>query len=360
MTTNSVSFSDLADRDLLATVHQLAVDERHATTRLIASLAELDARRLYLAEGYSSLFTYCTQALHLSEHAAYGRIEAARAARAYPLVLERLEAGDITLTTIGLLSPHLTPDNHRQLLDATQRKSKREVEHLVATLRPQPPVPSVTRKLPDRSPVRVDASASAPHPATPLTDLATPTSAGNSRTPGREAKPAVVKPVDAERYKVQFTVTRETLEKLRCVQDLMRHTCPNGDIGIVFERALTMLLEHLERTKLAQVSRAREPRGAATESRHIPAAVRRAVWARDKGQCAFVGRRGRCTERGFLEFHHVLPFADGGAAVVENIQLRCRAHNQYESEQWFRAAHPVVVRERADHSGWLFTRSGPS
>jgi 5-methylcytosine-specific restriction endonuclease McrA len=98
------------------------------------------------------------------------------------------------------------------------------------------------------------------------------------------------------------------------------------------------------------VSRAREARGVATTSRHIPAAVRRAVWARDEGRCAFIGSRGRCTERGFLEFHHVLPFADGGAAVVENIQLRCRAHNQYESKQGCRAVSPVNVRERRDDS----------
>ncbi len=61
--------------------------EREATAALIAALGELDARRLYLAEGCSSLFTYCTQVLHLSEHAAYGRIEAARAARKWPVVL---------------------------------------------------------------------------------------------------------------------------------------------------------------------------------------------------------------------------------------------------------------------------------
>jgi hypothetical protein len=320
MTTNSLAFNALSDRDLLATVHQLALGERQATTRLIASLAELDTRRLYLSEGYSSLFTYCTQALHLSEHAAYARIEAARVARRYPIILERLEASDITLTTVGLLSPHLTLDNHRQLLDAARHKSKREVEHLVATLRPQPPAPSLIRKLPDRGAVRIEASAAAPHSAAPLTDPPTLASTSNSPTTDREITAAVVKPVDAKRYKVQFTATGKTLEKLRRVQHLMRHTCPNGDVGIVFERALTMLLEHLERTKLARVSRARESGGASTDSRHIPAAVRRAVWARDGGQCAFVGRQGRCTERGFLEFHHVLPFADGGTAVVENIQ----------------------------------------
>jgi 5-methylcytosine-specific restriction endonuclease McrA len=352
MTTNSLAFNALSDRDLLATVHQLALGERQATTRLIASLAELDTRRLYLSEGYSSLFTYCTQALHLSEHAAYARIEAARVARRYPIILERLEASDITLTTVGLLSPHLTLDNHRQLLDAARHKSKREVEHLVATLRPQPPAPSLIRKLPDRGAVRIEASAAAPHSAAPLNDPPTLASTSNSPTTDREITAAVVKPVDAKRYKVQFTATGKTLEKLRRVQDLMRHTCPNGDVGIVFERALTMLLEHLERTKLARVSRARESGGASTDSRHIPAAVRRAVWARDGGQCAFVGRQGRCTERGFLEFHHVLPFADGGTAVVENIQLRCRPHNQHESEQWFRAASPVVLRERPE-SDWL-------
>ena len=148
MTTSLQSFADLSDGDLLATVHRLAIDERRATASLIASLAELDARRLYLAEGYSSLFTYCTGVLHLSEHAAYGRIEAARVARKYPVFLEGLAAGVLTLTTIGMLSPHLTLENHLRLMETARHKSKRDVEHLVATLRPQPAVPSVVRRLP--------------------------------------------------------------------------------------------------------------------------------------------------------------------------------------------------------------------
>jgi hypothetical protein len=65
----------LSDAELLNEVKRLTADERQATARLIAALGELDARRLYLGEGCSSLFTYCTQVLHLSEHAAYLRIE---------------------------------------------------------------------------------------------------------------------------------------------------------------------------------------------------------------------------------------------------------------------------------------------
>jgi hypothetical protein len=324
MATDVLGVADLSDNDLLAAVHRLAVDERRATASLIASLAELDARRLYLAEGCSSLFTYCTQVLHLSEHAAYGRIEAARVARKYPVVLERLEAGDITLTTIGLLAPHLTSDNHQHLMEAARQKSKREIEHLVATLRPQPCVPSTVRKLPEQTSERPSASMEAAPANQPLMPVAGEAVPADPTMVQFKAKPTIVQPLAAERYKVQFTITKETFEKLRHVQDLMRHACPSGDVAVVFDRALTMLLQHLERTKVAQVSGPQPQRVTRPGSRHIPAAVRRAVWTRDHGQCAFIGARGRCTERGFLEFHHVLPFADGGTAVVENIQLRCR------------------------------------
>jgi hypothetical protein len=77
--------------------------------------------------------------------------------------------------------------------------------------------------------------------------------------------------------------------------------------------------------------------------------VVRAVWKRDRGQCAFIGRSGRCTARRFLEWHHVQPFGHQGPATVDNISLRCRAHNVYESELVFGRFDPSVVRERAEN-----------
>jgi len=73
----------------------------------------------------------------------------------------------------------------------------------------------------------------------------------------------------------------------------------------------------------------------------------REVWARDGGRCAFVGTTGRCAETGFLEFHHVVPYAAGGSATVENLQLRCTAHNKYETERFFGPSQPSLVRESA-------------
>jgi len=78
--------------------------------------------------------------------------------------------------------------------------------------------------------------------------------------------------------------------------------------------------------------------GAGLVSRYIPKAIKRAVWYRDRAQCAFVSASGqRCVERDFLELHHVHPYALKGPATVANIALRCRTHNAYEAEMVFGA-----------------------
>lgn len=64
--------------------------------------------------------------------------------------------------------------------------------------------------------------------------------------------------------------------------------------------------------------------------------MKREVWTRDGGRCTFVGRAGRCAERGLLEFHHLVPFAEGGPNTAANLALACRAHNGHEAERWFR------------------------
>src|SRR5688572_12577578 len=124
MATTSTSFASLSDEQLLAEVKRLVALERRATAALIRSLMELDARRLYLGEGCSSLFTYCTHVLHLSESAAYNRIEAARAARRFAPIIQALEEGSLTLTAVRLLAPHLTDDNYEAVFASARHKTK--------------------------------------------------------------------------------------------------------------------------------------------------------------------------------------------------------------------------------------------
>jgi hypothetical protein len=331
----------LSDQDLLAHIHRAAQAERDATAHLVALLMELDSRRLYLGEGFPSLFAYCTQVLHLSEDAAYNRIEIARTARRFPIILDGLAAGDLTLASIRLLAPHLTPDNHRDVLARARHKSKREVELIVAALHPRPDVPSTIRKLP--------APRQATPPAPPSDERVDPPRA--MEAPRR----VEMTPLTPERYKIQFTISRETHDKLRRAQDLLRHVVPNGDPAIIVDRALTFLVAELERSKTGGTARPRTTRPGASPrakagSRHVPAATQRVVWQRDGGRCAFKGPQGRCPATTFLEYHHVVPFAAGGETSVENLELRCRSHNRYEAEKYFGPLQVPLVREaRADY-----------
>jgi hypothetical protein len=161
-----------------------------------------------------------------------------------------------------------------------------------------------------------------------------------------------------QRYRVQFTIGQETHDKLRRLQALVRRENPSGDVAVIFEQAVDLMLEKIERAKLGAKARrgptagagmVREAyenrirfrtddpgeggeKGSRPPSRHVPNAVKRAVWYRDGAQCAFVSEGGRrCTERAFLELHHVQPYALGGPASVANIALRCRRHNAYEA-----------------------------
>jgi hypothetical protein len=279
----AAALAALSDDELIERVKELVSVERRASAALVRSLVELDTRRLYLREGCASLFTYCTQVLHLSEGSAYNRIETARAARRFPEVLASLERGDLTLTAVRLLAPHLTRTNHAETLAAARHLSKDEIQDLIASLNPSSGVSTLIR--------------------------------------------------------LHVTLTRETHEKLRRARALARHALPDGDLGSILDRALTLLIEDLERRRFARVASPRASRAVGPKGRGIPAAVRRLVAERDEGRCAFAGRTGRCRETAFLEFHHVTPYAEGGAATVENIQLRCRAHNQHEAREFFKEMH---------------------
>src|SRR5687767_1148047 len=114
-----------SDDDVLAGLHNLVDRERRITAPLLAHLAEVEVRGLHLRAGFSSLFIYCTDVLNFSEDAAYQRIHAARAARRFPILLERIASGALHLAAVRLLVPHLTEANHHELLDAASNQTKR-------------------------------------------------------------------------------------------------------------------------------------------------------------------------------------------------------------------------------------------
>jgi hypothetical protein len=347
----------LSDDDLLRGLALLLRQSRRVEADLVAHIGEVEARNLYAREASPSMFVYCTQVLHLSEAEAYLRINVARAARQHPVLLAMLADGRLHLTGIAKLAPHLTRENRDLLLSRAVHKTKRQIEETLAEWVPRPDVPTVLRKLPDRS-IRLER---AELPTVVLGLDGVPASASPHRSDEVPrpvpAVPALVQPLSPARYKVQFTAGAGLYDKLERLRALLLHEVPDGDLASIIEKAVTEKLERLEARRFARTSSPRnEPVRTHPSSGHIPAAVRRAVHRRDGSRCCFVDAQGRrCPERHRLEFHHRRPFGLGGGPDVDNICLLCRAHNRLIAElDYGRKAmsrHWGSARETTDDSG---------
>jgi 5-methylcytosine-specific restriction endonuclease McrA len=348
------SLRHLADSTLRHDLMQLVITDRGTTARLIAHVAEFVARKLYLEDGYSSMYDYCVVELKMSEDIACRRIRAARVARRFPLILPALAEGRIHLTGISLLAPHLTEENAGELLASASHKTKREIQLLIAARFPQPDLPTFMESLgaapaaPATPPCPQVAQGQSPGLAAQTVQEATPP--GHSSAPARIDVPVpVVTPLAPRRFAWQLTVSQETQDLLRDVQDLLGHDVPPGDLEEVLNFSLRAAKQKLERRKFGATERPRAGhRRSNSDGRHIPAEMRRAVWQRDGGQCTFTSDRGRrCEERRGLHFDHVEPYARGGEASIGGIRLLCRAHNQHQAERTFGAEFIRHKREAA-------------
>ncbi|HEY6557371.1 MAG TPA: hypothetical protein VI072_08860 [Polyangiaceae bacterium] len=179
------------------------------------------------------------------------------------------------------------------------------------------------------------------------------------------AVPARLQPLSEGRFKVEFTASSRLREKLARSLDLMSHANPARDLATVVERALDVLLEQLEKTRLGALkcpkpaaATGTTSAGARKPSSGIPRAVRRAVFERDGEQCTYVAPDGRrCSARAFLELDHIQPRAQGGGDEVQNLRVRCAAHNQLWAEQSYGRQH-IAARRHFRQRKSMATRAG--
>ena len=264
----------LSDPDLLRGLATLVAQDRGITATLLAHIVEFEARRLYLPAAYPSTYAYCVHELRLSEDAASKRIQAARVARQFPVLFEALAAGRLHLTGVCLLAPYLSPENAEDLVVVAAHKTKTEIEELLARRFPRSETMALMVSLPAPPPC-VDGQL-APGQGE---------ACGTERqgvSPSRYAPAHVgtrskLAPVAAERFRLELTIGARMRDKLRYAQDLLGHQLPSGEVAQVLERGLDALIVQLERQKLAATARPRHSRPSANP-RHIPAAVKRAVW----------------------------------------------------------------------------------
>ncbi len=378
---NKYWLSSLQPHEVWRGLSSRATEMRTMTAELLCYIAEADARQLYRDQACDSMYACCVRVLLMSEDAACRRIDAARVARRHPRIFPALEDGRLNVSAILLLKPHLTTSNADELISAAEGKSYRGIKEFLACRFPQADLPTVLRRIgvsgaevaPVTKPLTLDASSTAmavapiaedprlsgacdsaavtpPEntsqslSAAPRIPMTTTQQAGPSSTPLTELRPRVA-PLSAERYGLQVTISKNAHDLLRRAQDLLAHTMPSGDVGSVLERALTELVEKLEKAKFAQTEQPRRRRSAG-DGRSIPAEIKRDVHARDGGQCTFESDDGRrCGSRRRLEYDHIQPLAKGGRTTVDNVRQLCRSHNQLEAERRLGAGFMTGKRE---------------
>ena len=140
---NRFSLTHLSNEVLDRELPTKAARRKSATAEELAYIAEFDERKRFLPAAYESMLAYCVGELGLSRDEAKQRIHIARAGRRCPGVFEALEQGQIHLTGLRLLAPHLTPENADDLLSAAAHKSKEDIEQLLAVRAPRLDVPAM-------------------------------------------------------------------------------------------------------------------------------------------------------------------------------------------------------------------------
>jgi hypothetical protein len=441
--------------ELLAGLSQLVSRGNELTAEVLAHLAELEERRLHLQLGFPSLFAYCVEALGLSEGSAGRRVAAARVCRRFPEAFELVARGDLHLSALCGLAPHLNLQNSTELFSACRRKTRRQVDELLAARFPKPDVQDQIRRLPVRGPKPMvrDELRTVERADSQETGLAQASVAGQGQNvspsgmariaqetaeiaqdhddetaearradgpppsapaptpPTAPARRRELEALSADRYGVHFTADAELRELLERARALASHRLPKNDLPSLMRLVLSSFVNHEEARRFAigrpasrhpkggtprrakaesmpedastsrATPRAAPPGGVSTaitspggktaldrspesqaarvaaafvkrdkRSRYVPAAVRRAVYLRDDGRCSFVSQDGRrCGARASLELDHAEPWAKLGDAGVDNIRLRCRAHNQWHARECFGAKH-IEARTAARRS----------
>lgn len=364
--------TDLNDQELESRLRRLALAEGKFMAALLSYLAEFDRRRLAGAFGQPSLFHYCVRVLGFSEDAAYKRIQAARAVRRFPEIIEELASGRLGVAAVKVLAPHLTAENVRGLLTAAHGKTIRELESFAASLAPRPDAPDMLRALPsgrkepgsgDQTPaldfqaVTTSGGGAETAPSEPAPQAAESRSPEARPREGPRHEPRHPEPLSDRRFMFRFTAGRSLRAKYERARLVLRGRPTGAGMEALFEAALDALLERVDpargvKRREGRASRAPRRRRA---GRHIPQTVKDAVWRRDDGQCTFVGPNGnRCPESARLEYDHIVPWARGGRSdEVSNIRLACKTHNALAARRVFGdaaidAAIAVAKRTRSE------------
>lgn len=350
------SLAALSDDELLANTRRLVGKSNQLLAALLVHLAEVEVRGAHRARRCASLYTYCIYELRFSEDAAARRSAAARLVKQFPLLFSAIADGELHLTGLLMIGPHLTPANHVEVLGRAKFRTKKELGRLLRELCPLPQMPDRiepagpqlqktlrnptweqyvsacsprVRELPPgerpRDWTTVEPSETL---AEPLIDEASANELLADKRPADEPLPVGPAPCDLlpvtgpQQYQLQFSTTEEHAELVERAKALLSRTRPRVSLGELHLEAMRLLVASLEKRRFGSPEQPRRdhrngekkrtrptprqrgrsddpeaehagtPRPSVRRSRYIPAAIRREVFERDGARCTYCDARG--------------------------------------------------------------------
>ena len=270
----------LTDKVLLAETKRLAGKEREITLQILHHLKEIEKRKLFSELGYNSIFDYAIIELGYSHGSASRRIQAARLLKELPSIEKKVLTGELNLSNIasaGTLFRNENiekPEDKKAILKELEGKTSREGEKILLGFQSNPEIPKEREK---------------------------------QTTP--------------EITTVKFNFSTDTMIEFKEVKNLLSHHRLNNDelFRKVFKLAKNSILN--DRFKLNSKS-SPAPVSPGVNSRYIPAALKKAVFERDKGKCC------KCGRTRLIQIDHVVPYSHGGKNSIENLRLLCFGCNQ--------------------------------
>jgi len=346
-------------RALTARLADLLAREHGAMTDFLLALADFDRRRLWVELGYSGLFMFLHRELGLSKGASHYRKVAAELIQRVPEMVEPLRDGRLCITSIVELAKVLTPENHAEVLPRFFHCSKREAMVVTAELRPDPAPPKrdiVTKVCAAAAAVPAASTVAARELALPV-QLANLPDANSGSEPRvmmsqpRERRDVAV-PLTADLRRFHVTVSRRFMDKLDAARAALSHSRPNATNEEILEAGLDLVLaQQAKRKGIVEKPRKEAP---PAKPEHLPAHVKRAVWARDGGRCQWrLESGGTCGSTHRVQFDHIVARALGGPSTIENVRVLCATHNDLAARQAFGDAwmDRFTHRSRAPASG---------
>jgi hypothetical protein len=345
--THLMNLRKLSNENLITDLRGLVTQERELTTRILHYLKEVEERKLYLEKGYSSLFAFLTEEIGYSESTAYRRIQAMRLIQDMPQVEEKLQKGKLSLTVASQFQDFIKKENKKRKMNRKPKLSTEEKGDLLAKIEG-----TSSRKCQQK-----------------LVELSPELALPQEKT----------KPLTPETIFYQFTANKKLHKNIQRLKNLTSHQNPEGKLEALFEEITDIALDRLdpERREARRKKRSnfrsdnsneleplkakkeftsfsmapgRAPEGARGRGeeaepllsalkvdRYISPKLRDKIWLRDQGKCQYRDKKtGKtCGSKHFLEIDHRYPYSLGGEHFEENLQLRCRAHNQYQVKLLF-------------------------